>query len=428
MKIKKSSITIENITVFYMLLISYTVGLHETLFGGNTIIYFLMIGLNALCLALSIRKYGVRIDNDISSILLLVAFFPVFINNQNIAHNSFLKSTYEIGFICIVALYFCLKQNPKWKNMLSKIMLFAGCVHAMITLLSAIAPGLYKAILPLLGSNYSLVFYQYNQGLYPGLTAHYSTNAMYLSLGIGVCVANILVDKGRKITNIFIMLCVVGALLFTGKRGHIIFSAMGIFILYYISMRGKKLTKLFKMIGLMLICLTVFTVISSYVPQLNSVVNRFSALVESGDVTNGRDEQVAVALLYFNQHKLFGIGWDAFKYLYKNASGVALNVHCVYVQLLCETGIIGFVIFVAFFLSELIKAIKVLIFMTKATYFTANDMRNVYAVVFTEIFFLLYCFTGNPLYDMQMFFPYMLSCAFIGIQSKENNSYIRDEM
>lgn len=399
-----------------MLVISFTVGMHETLFGGNKVVYPLMLFLSLMCAVSYLITNGIMLEKNAALIIWLMTLFPLFWNNQNIAHYSLVNATYEWGYVSVTILFICLSRTPRtlnWENAFGKVMICAGCFHAFVTLFSAVFPGVYKMLLGVLGSYSSDALYQYKQGLYPGLTPHYSTNGMYLALGVGACIGSLFASKKNKILHVILLLCVLTALLFTGKRAHIVFSAMVAFVMYYLSRQGGMASKLLKLIGVVLVSVTIFTIASSYVPQLNSVIYRFNASMDSGDISNGRSEQIATAIIYFSQNKILGIGWDAFKFLYQNASGVALNVHCVYAQLLCETGLLGFGLFIAFFILELIKCIKVLKNIHKRLDYPEQQVRNIYIAVFVELFFLLYCLTGNPLYDIQMFFPYMMSCALI---------------
>ena len=117
------------------------------------------------------------------------------------------------------------------------------------------------------------------------------------------------------------------------------------------------------------------------------------------------------AFEYFKSNFLFGIGWDRFKYSYGVLSGSALNVHNVYIQILTEMGILGAIPFFAFFVNSLHHVFKVLKIARDMDVINSRNKAFVMYALFIQIFFLLYCLTGNPLYDATTLFMYLLSCA-----------------
>ena len=91
--------------------------------------------------------------------------------------------------------------------------------------------------------------------------------------------------------------------------------------------------------------LTVFAVASYCVPALATVVFRFIDTAETGDMSVGRVDVWLKAFSMFGNHSLVGIGWGQ----YVNQGGWFWNIHNIYIQLLVETGIIGFIIYCGWF-------------------------------------------------------------------------------
>ena len=88
------------------------------------------------------------------------------------------------------------------------------------------------------------------------------------------------------------------------------------------------------------------------------------------------------------------------------------HVHNVYLQLLCETGIIGFTFYMTWFISILWLSIKSYrrINFYKTSEFESANFHLKFAIGY-QVFFLLYCMTGNPLYTEEMFIPYFICCS-----------------
>lgn len=97
--------------------------------------------------------------------------------------------------------------------------------------------------------------------------------------------------------------------------------------------------------------LTVFAVASYCVPALATVVFRFIDTAETGDMSVGRVDVWLKAFSMFGKHSLVGIGWGQ----YVNQGGWFWNIHNIYIQLLVETGIIGFIIYCGWFLFHLVR-------------------------------------------------------------------------
>ena len=110
----------------------------------------------------------------------------------------------------------------------------------------------------------------------------------------------------------------------------------------------------------------------------------------------------------FGRHSLVGIGWGQ----YVNQGGWFWNIHNIYIQLLVETGIIGFIIYCGWFLFHLVRTWSMY---SKMRVNPEDYMNKDYCLMnfslAMQIFFLLYGFTGNPLYDREMFVPYFIACA-----------------
>ena len=115
--------------------------------------------------------------------------------------------------------------------------------------------------------------------------------------------------------------------------------------------------------------------------------------------------------MWFKQKPFLGIGWEGFKYSFYKVHGAYLNeyqfmnVHNVYLQICCELGLIGEIIFVIRILYDLFFQFKMINWKNSEN----SESQHILAFSFSmNILFLLYCFTGNPLYDAEFFIPYML--------------------
>lgn len=122
----------------------------------------------------------------------------------------------------------------------------------------------------------------------------------------------------------------------------------------------------------------------------------------------GRVDVWLKAFSMFGKHSLVGIGWGQ----YVNQGGWFWNIHNIYIQLLVETGIIGFIIYCGWFLFHLVRTWSIYSKMrVNPEDYTNIDYCLMNFSLAMQIFFILYGFTGNPLYDREMFVPYFIACA-----------------
>ena len=252
----------------------------------------------------------------------------------------------------------------------------------------------------------STILNQYHNAGIPGLTKHYSTNGMLLAVGTMIFGSYALTEKRRS--DYLLFLISVAALLLSGKRAHTVFGLTALYLCYFAYNSNAKKSRLVKCIGVLLGALTVFAVASYCVPALATVVFRFIDTAETGDMSVGRVDVWLKAFSMFGKHSLVGIGWGQ----YVNQGGWFWNIHNIYIQLLVETGIIGFIIYCGWFLFHLVRTWSTY---SKMRVNSQDYMNKDYCLMnfslAMQIFFLLYGFTGNPLYDREMFVPYFIACA-----------------
>ena len=211
------------------------------------------------------------------------------------------------------------------------------------------------------------------------------------------------------------------SLIMIRKRGFILDIVVGVLFLLCLDIRrpGKKIVlrknKAFiTLISIVASLLLVF-VLYSYVPFIrtatDSLLTKFYE--EDGDFS-GRDRLYELALSIFRNNMLTGIGWGQFRALsegiFSYASKKTYEVHNVYLQLLCENGIVGLVSFLLATGSVLIYTSRKYLRLAAEGKEAAERRAMVKLAVFMQIFFLAYCISGNPLYDYNFAVTY-----FIGV-------------
>ncbi len=407
-KIDKKKI-LEHLPVLVFLWYGFTIGWEgkidpSTEYYVNRVLYVVSI-----CILLYIGK---KRRSILSMMLpLMMASVILFFDNANIANNY----TILVWSGCSIMLFFCAGNNSNmWHTFFLKALLVIGAFYAITTLQSMIDANFFLRVCVPFFQHYGYAAQMiglYNKGYITGFSPHYSITAMYLAVTFGAPLAYAFASGFKNKKMNILALAILVSVLVTGKRAHSIFIIAVTMVIYLLVHCDEPVKRWEKILLIIIVAALVFTVASQFVPQLMNVVNRFAETKEAGDVEMGRGQTRAVALGLWLENPLFGIGWDGFKYFYKGIVGKELNIHCVYVQLLCEVGIIGALPFYTFFISSVIKAITLLRrYILDKENDTSKFIVLIYSV-FIQMFFLLYCVTGNPLYDNPTLFTYMIGCT-----------------
>ena len=103
------------------------------------------------------------------------------------------------------------------------------------------------------------------------------------------------------------------------------------------------------------------------------------------------------------KHIFLGCGWKQMVKLLEH------DVHNIYIQLLAETGLVGFSFYIILFISGLNMAVKLVKEISRTEVINVQERKLLIFAAYYMFFFVLYGFTGNPLYDEQPFYLLMIS-------------------
>lgn len=358
----------------------------------------------AACLPFLIHciQNGNRINKRIFS-----AYFPWLIyclcvlrNNQELANGGYFNTLRIV--VCLVMLFVC-SLNYKWLKSAPKIIFLIGFPNVLATLLFFVNNGLYQKFVSFAYHGYQNGTSNGLYGYHAALADHYSQNGTYISIVFLTITAAFLsaYKKRKKKAYFFMVVLSAIGLLLTTKRAHLIFSVIAIVILYYALNPKQVFTRSFKLVAILAVLLLVFNIAASVVPALSDTFNRISSMGDDVQSTS-RLVMWGFALNYFKQNPVLGIGWYGFRY--KNILGYASSssgCHNIYFELLCETGVIGFSIFVFCAVSSLVRSFRNLIFDSKTTGIYRIPLAVSLAI---QLFVVMYGMTGNALYDTTFYF------------------------
>lgn len=408
--------SLNKIGTVLLLTISFFIGLKRLNY------VFLMFQVAAIfCVLISEKKID-RHQQMMPIVSLLCIAIIICNRNARLLHSS---SSFLLDLrICTGFLfYFLIFKRCNWYNTLIKSLIILGVFYGITTLYLYLFPDIYyRYVVPLFGNGMvNLV----KRGYAVGFSKHHSTTAMYhaITIGIPACAfvrKDYVGSKHKNIMILFATILYIGVIL-TGKRAHSIFIPICVIVCYYFFSPNRKINTQAKIIGGILLFIGVFYISTQLIPSLNNVFIRFQSKIENDDITSGRDKLLQDCLYLFSENPVIGSGWGSF--MYYTQSGME-NAHNVYAQLIAENGLLSIPFFVFIFGSiwHTCKAIHIIV--DEKIEHNKSFMICLIFSLYIQVFFALYCFTGNPLYDCQVVFPYVLGCAIgenayrISIESK----------
>lgn len=334
--------------------------------------------------------------------------------------------------VLIICLAICIAfEWDKWSHFMLEVVVFSGVVCAIATILFFIVPWLYDAW-------FKPFFYADSvnaTGYMSGLASHYSLNGMYLAWGLLAAWTALLTSpRTERVKWCMATVIVFVALLLTSKRAHLLFGVCCCVIQYLIMHSRDLPRRVLSVLYGMLVIVVLVAVASMFVPQLAQFIVRFEGLI-GDDSFGGRSNYYEMCLDLYRESPLIGSGWNAFTdRLYSSgildlrrlyaAGNLNQNAHNVFLQLLAEEGALGLLLFLTASLWMLVKTVRVLRSSTKKEVCGAPTASALFSVG-VQCFFLMYCFTGNPLYEPVEYIIYLLVClplSFWHFASMEEHS------
>ena len=273
LKVKKIDI-IAFVLLFLIFTYSFTkAGIHDYIYP-NSIACYISFGIIILFSILLGSISSIRKCTLLEGMMLLCMI--VILCNRN---NNFIHGEFEDGFSFIaIAIFFLLvRKQDSWHKLIMPIIWFWVAIHTIVTLLEYAVPGFYMSqIFPLMPSYAEMHLRSvFKLGYMPGLAVHYSTNGMYLAVGLIISGISLLFSKAHKRIGAIVFIVTAVALLLTGKRGLIIFPAAALVMVYYLYNSDKPLSRFGKIIVLAIAVIVLFTIGSTFIPSLSNFINRF---------------------------------------------------------------------------------------------------------------------------------------------------------
>lgn len=296
-----------------------------------------------------------------------------------------------------------LDRPIEYKKYIIKIMYVLSSVHVIATIVARFFPDimLYINQKLLQPSAYIVVRRLYNQKTYSGIAPQTGTDAYFIMVFLIISLF-IFINK-KNIWTLGLNFIGVYALLVTSKRASLLIYGLILLVclLYYLTIKHKGTNKII----IKIIVASLIIILFLY------VINAFGYLFVEGDVegiSSGRWGLYTTMLDMYLKKPVLGYGFGHILKVF------GMHGHNIYLQLLCEYGLLSCVFFVWFFQS-LIQTYRLF---KKST--GERALLNGISLCF-QIYFIVYGVFGNPVFDYFQLGLYMLFSFLICKESENEN-------
>lgn len=406
LEIKRHKITLLGLTmIIYALIVTFRYFIDEYVFMNVSLFLYAAIILVEL-LYLSVKKIRVRDNNFL--ILSLLMFLPSLYNNAYIADSVLALFAYYFLTVAFCCFLYMLEPNRDLIDILFGFFFIFGVITSIITWISFFNPDIYiRYFIPLMpkASQAEALnnFLRANNRM--GLTTHYSHNAYYIILAILSEIYHYFNTKSKR-TLVWIAFF-ISTMLIIGKRGHAIFFLAACMLAYFIFYKVKIKTIL-RFLGIFLVAIIFVMILIWFIPGANFLFERFDfTLSGSSNTMNIRLGMYKDIWNLFKNNGYLPIGWANYA---SSTNYSHPGVHNDYIQLFCETGILGFCFVIGSNVAILIKSIKVA--------HSYGDGFSFVVLIF-NIFYLLYSLTGLPHFDVEVYMCFFIFNCFLYTEDRK---------
>ncbi len=347
--------------------------------------------------------------------LFISAFLFIFAFCLHIIRSDHAEFYLIIGYL--TAALFVLNKDIDLYGKLWKILKIIAIIEAIGVYLHLFIPNLYYSLIGIVLPDWVVASIRNRSaiGYYNGFSREVSYTMYFIVVGLGLFIYEIgVTNKSDQIKRWISILFLSGALFASGKRAALLFFFAALFIVQFIKSKSKvRILKYSALVITLISAIWISFPLWSRIPALSRIVEliQFASAHDIAGVTNGRTVIYQEAIQLWKENIWFGIGWKNFSLsINQDFWFSGFDVHNCYLQILCETGIIGAVLY--FFVCAIIvfNALRAL----KKSENTAYYNLGVFSL-FIQVFFLTYSLTEPVLYEYSDYVLFFIAVNISGI-------------
>lgn len=332
--------------------------------------------------------------------------------------------SYLISMIICIAYVLCAPSVAGSVRLAGRVMYLGGMAMGTFVIVFTLLPELFlTTVYPLL-SETAQRYYNFFAPLGYGVSlGTYSYTDYVLFLAAAVCCADLAVKprtQRRIWGNALSLGFLLVAMIVLGRRGELLAALAAIAVLV-LALCSRKKRRIILIVGSVLAAVAVVLVLA-FLPQLGKVpvlaryVETIEQLLSGADITSGRGPLLAMAVTGFRMKPLFGLGWGQYVRLSAQVGmcdtdgNLIEDCHNIYLQFLCETGVVGAVLLLIPIVYLLLTTCRML---RRAKKMEDTQPLRFICVSFLLQFFLLFLGLYDPSFQKIVFWCfYALALLF----------------
>ena len=288
------------------------------------------------------------------------------------------------------------KRFVKWVYIISVLVTVTVIIHSLVPeQFNEFAEGILRK------DCYDQLMWSYTvDNAYAGVSAYTANAALFAAIAMGQSFLNLYPKYGtpvikNKLVNILFVIIGVYAVILCSKRGVFLAVIGGVIVL--LASIYRKRSFFLRMVGVIAACSLLMIILYKTNETVATFLDRF---IKTENFYTGRDEIFRKILdSFFDGNVFVGYGTGATYKIY--ASGA----HNIYLELLYDHGVIFSLPFFALFAVNYYKAAK-------------NKARM---SLFVQSVFLIYGFSGNPLYTNMFMLIYVFYTLYASYPEEVRN-------
>lgn len=368
----------------------------------------------------------------LGSIAMWLPFLMVIVFNILSGRSVRVEAVRDLSvYVCAFIFYTCADGNSRNKEIIIKSLFICGLFISTTVILDSLTH-IFKDILSSIYTDGARTYKQKITLSTGGILPSTSAAGCYIVSGLASYITMLRYNHQHiRLKNWIVISAFIVAFLIIRKRSFLIAGATAIFIigllkLFFESKKTISIRRVCRNISLLIVIIGAGIFTYSRVALVREYVDVFISKILSDDKTmSGRSVLYALAFQLYSTSPIIGIGWAQYrtytKGIYSSSINLTYDAHNVYLQLICETGIVGIIIYVIAILTSLIAALRQ--YRVAIVKKHCNNQLCLYELgIFLQIFFLLYSISGNPLYDHSFFIVYFFGIFLSVKTSKRTNN------
>lgn len=354
--------------------------------------------------------------NSSMAFIMFIIFAEISTSFSEIKDSS---NKFLLIMVVLLIMRLVLEDNFGWQKFFSTVLFVITAISVAATVLSPIAPNMMLGLAKILyrGSDYEMYSELFYNESYAGLYGQTAINAYAISIFLSFAIVALFSNQKAKLNYVLLGAGVI-ALLLTKKRSFLFANAVASVVLFVQNSRGDK-DKL-KKLGRLLFLIAVIFLVVKYAPATRGIMEKFTALGESGDITNGREASWAETVEIWKQSPVFGIGTNTLIGRY------GISSHNVYLQLLAEMGVLGMISYIFLLMTTFVRSRRIYQSVLTDDTLTGKETTIYGMSIYMQTIFIVYSFFGNPVYGINYILLYIVFGAVMDSYQK-NQRRNRDE-